>query len=526
MIGTACYIYFGYSLMTCWLQDGQLDPEVIIEHAAFCMAFVLYWRYWLNYQMDHPMDGAMISYSVRNNFLTRETFLDVVISAAARVLVYVMYKVHPKLRKWKPCGSRMSSRFCEYLFQFIRMRNTNTPAMRALAALRHFRHYAAQMAIAGEADFDLPDYRRTISARISKGGLVDQRAPPGYYEEHITAEKIDTAIDKGMHHCRELLTNKCGFKQLLDVSKQDEFFSAPCLHFPTQDTFVSAQVLQALSEGMLPEDEEQGNDNENARDEPDLVQPPCSSGVEEDEAEQLRVSDVHREIHERLGYGEAEGEDDASRKAAWAAMNDEVSQFNRTMLQSMQQHRKWRFIKKKLFDQAAQSQGFAAGASEETERSKWQHYEYNDDVAVLIRVGDETMWKIGNIEQIGYLQRTLPEDASQERILNNFHKSEPFPKRVSIHDQKAVFTLRMYRECDNDGNVLPARINHAECINTPQFVFHLPVGETSLEPMSWVLSNDVLTGVRMLKDPLQQRVWKMNASDRNLMMRLYRAELP
>jgi hypothetical protein len=203
MAGTACYIYFGYSLMTCWLQDGDLAPEHIIEHAAFCMSFVLYWRYWLKYQMDNPLPGSLVSYNIRHNFLTRETFLDVVISAAARVLVYILYKTHPKLRKWKPCGNRMSSRFNEYLFQFIRMRNTNTPAMRALAALRHFKHYAAQMAIAGEADFDLPDYRRTVSASIKKGGVVEQRALPGYYELNVTPEKIDAAIDRGMHRCQK-----------------------------------------------------------------------------------------------------------------------------------------------------------------------------------------------------------------------------------------------------------------------------------------------------------------------------------
>jgi hypothetical protein len=49
MAGTACYLYFGYSLMTCWLKDGELDPDQIIDHAAYCMAFVLYWRYWLQY---------------------------------------------------------------------------------------------------------------------------------------------------------------------------------------------------------------------------------------------------------------------------------------------------------------------------------------------------------------------------------------------------------------------------------------------------------------------------------------------
>ena len=109
MAGTACYLYFGYSLMTCWLKDGELDPDQITDHAAYCMAFVLYWRYWLQYQMVKPQPGAITKYSVRHNFMTRETFLDVVNNTACRVLVYVMYKTNPRLKKWKPCGNRMSS---------------------------------------------------------------------------------------------------------------------------------------------------------------------------------------------------------------------------------------------------------------------------------------------------------------------------------------------------------------------------------------------------------------------------------
>ena len=108
--------------------------------------------------------------------------------------------------------------------------------------------------------------------------------------------------------------------------------------------------------------------------------------------------------------------------------------------------------------------------------------------------------------------------------MNNFHLSEPFPKRVSIHDEKVVFTLRIYREFGNTEHVLQPNENHAECINTPPFVFHLPMGETSLEPAVWTQASSILTSVRMFKDPLHQRLWRLNTADRNPMMRLYRAE--
>ena len=105
-------------------------------------------------------------------------------------------------------------------------------------------------------------------------------------------------------------------------------------------------VLEALAEGLLPEDEEQDDDAMNARDESEQVEPPCSSDDEEEEPAELRVSDVYREIQERLGYQDSAAGD--AQSTVWAAMNDLVFQFNKTMLQSMQQHRKWRFIKKKF----------------------------------------------------------------------------------------------------------------------------------------------------------------------------------
>ena len=100
--------------------------------------------------------------------------------------------------------------------------------MRALAAVQHFRHYTAQMTIAGDADFELPNSRhceqRTVSTVVSKGGVDAQRAPPGYCEEHITTEKVHAAIERGTRRCEQMLTHRCGFKELLDVADRQAFF--------------------------------------------------------------------------------------------------------------------------------------------------------------------------------------------------------------------------------------------------------------------------------------------------------------
>ena len=90
-------------------------------------------------------------------------------------------------------------------------------------------------------------------------------------------------------------------------------------------------MLEALAEGLPPEDEEQDDDAMNARDESEQVEPPCSSDDEEEEPTELRVSDVYREIQERLGYQDFTAGDVQS--TVWAAMDDLVSQFNKPMLQ-------------------------------------------------------------------------------------------------------------------------------------------------------------------------------------------------
>ena len=123
---------------------------------------------------------------------------------------------------------------------------------------------------------------------------------------------------------------------------------------------------------------------------------------------------------------------------------------------------------------------------------------------------------------LSYLpSQALPAGASQDRILRSFHKTTPYPGQVSIHDEKAVFTLRMYRECDNEGQVLPAGVNHEVCSSNAPYLFHLTAGDTHVEGGGWVQASAILTSVRMLKDHESMRNWKMHPDDMQLVLPLF-----
>lgn len=220
---------------------------------------------------------------------------------------------------------------------------------------------------------------------------------------------------------------------------------------------------------------------------------PCGEDEEEATEEQLAIASVYEGIQDRLGYiaGDATVPT-CNEKKEFKAMCDEVGQFNRTFSQSMHWH------------------------------AVTPECDYSDDVAILSDVGHgKQMWQIGNIEQIGCLQRKLPAGATEASTVKNFHRSKPCPPCVSIHDEKAVFTRRIYQECKDNGTRLPAGKNHTACYESEPHVFHLPVGDTAIEPSQWIQSCSVLTSVRMAKDHQNARKWKVHPDDMALMLELF-----
>ena len=145
-------------------------------------------------------------------------------------------------------------------------------------------------------------------------------------------------------------------------------------------------------------------------------------------------------------------------------------------------------------------------------------------MAILVDAGGQFLGQVGNIEPMGYLKKAFPRDASQRRIImiSNFHGTTPYPQFVSTHDEEAVFLLRLYRECNGDGVVLDASMNHDGCIENAPHVFNLSIGDSSVEPSTWIPASAILTSVRMCKIHDKARDWEMNAEDDELMPGLFR----
>ena len=232
--GTLTFVWFGYKLRACWLEDS--DPLLAIQNAASLMTSLLYWRYWLDQRPKQPAPGCTETYCITRNFMTRETFLDSIISCCTRLLLYVQYRDNDKLRAWKPIGSRVSSCFSEHCFQHIRMKHTNTTAVGAMSAIQHVKHYFAQMKIDALADFELPASKRGITRKVRAHCTEQQRASPEYWEQ-LTDAKIKAALERGMDEARDYLQSKCNFDSELDLTKREQFFAAPCLHFPKMEGF-------------------------------------------------------------------------------------------------------------------------------------------------------------------------------------------------------------------------------------------------------------------------------------------------
>lgn len=123
-----------------WLDDRHSDrkPGDAIEDSAFVLAFVMHWR------AHVTRSGSGLTLAA--NFLTRESFLDIVTSCHGCILRFVQFRDNYD-GQFKPDGPRFTSAFSEFFFQFGRMRQTNSPVVSVMGWARHLDHYLYQQSL-------------------------------------------------------------------------------------------------------------------------------------------------------------------------------------------------------------------------------------------------------------------------------------------------------------------------------------------------------------------------------------------
>ena len=156
--GTLAYVIFGLRLLGCSIgkEAGAeaTDRKQAVVDAAFSCVFALYWRW----QVTHNLKD--LGHTLKKHFLTRETFLDVLNICQTRILVVILYREwYPKFKVHAP---NLSSRFSEYVFQYCRMHQTNSPLFNIAGFRRHVKHLIGHMKLAATTGLKIPQAKRGV----------------------------------------------------------------------------------------------------------------------------------------------------------------------------------------------------------------------------------------------------------------------------------------------------------------------------------------------------------------------------
>ena len=171
-------------------RNGDLTvlQEQAVKDAAWCLNFAMYWRYWLDCvapELHRPHDMAD-GFSVSSHLLTRETFLDIINMCECRILLVKLYR--DKGIPYRIRGDRISSRFSEYIFQYARMHETNSPLFGVLGFKRHLSHFLLHAEMAAKAGWKMPKSKRGVPDGIQRVDLAANAIPFGSW--HLHDERI------------------------------------------------------------------------------------------------------------------------------------------------------------------------------------------------------------------------------------------------------------------------------------------------------------------------------------------------
>ena len=108
-------------------------------------------------------------------------------------------------REWYPefkvHGPHASSQFSEYVFQYARMHETNSPCFDVGGFRHHLKHQIGQLLMAVDCDVELPNSKRSVLNTVKGVDCAKYAAPPGW---HLTDVELNAAIDEGIAECAAL----------------------------------------------------------------------------------------------------------------------------------------------------------------------------------------------------------------------------------------------------------------------------------------------------------------------------------
>ena len=184
--GDILYLRFCHRFVrTFVIPTADVSPVASVRDMGYTITFLCVWR---QLTEEHP------KMSMKDNFLSRETYTDVLLTAMTVVLLVKVYRECYPDQRWVP--RRFSSRFNEYIFSYLRLQLKGSPNFTAMTAQRLLRNLMAQLSGEAGTDVKFPDFKRGHSRGA---GRCDFNA--GKQESWPTDAEIKVALDDGQNEC-------------------------------------------------------------------------------------------------------------------------------------------------------------------------------------------------------------------------------------------------------------------------------------------------------------------------------------
>jgi hypothetical protein len=344
---------------------------------------------------------------------------------------------HPKYRIF---GDRFSSRFNEYVFQYCRVTETNSPLCTVLGFKRHLRHFHLMINDAMTSGLKFPASKRGVPNDISRVDIAKHTAPPGW---HLTDAEICSILDGMVGVSDGVPTGDCTqwWINILDcpeivhtnLRNSKEFFSSPVEHFKKDDLWGA---------GTGGSDLFVNDPNNPYREDHDDVQE--IEVIHVDEEQDAAV--IFSRLVERSGhYGSDTGNlSKESTMRFYRDVCDKLKKFNNELIR-LAQDRKFRFRVTKVFH----------GQSKEIKGSdKWDWYSEDDDALIVFQRAGISKFVIGNIQEIIVLNQ-VPSNKQNLTAGDALRNGEPKARTpLNFDPERVAMLVQTYDEADKDDKVL------------------------------------------------------------------------
>ena len=168
------------------VPTDETDPRASVRDMGYTITFLSLWKQLVVQSKDQ---------TVGKNMLSRETYTDVLLTAMTVVLLVKVYREYNPQYPWVP--RRMSSRFNEYIFSYLRLQMKGSPNFTALTAQVHLRNLMIQLRGEAASDVKFPQFKRGHTRGV---GRTDFSAGQQLYWP--SDDEIGQELDAGRQECK------------------------------------------------------------------------------------------------------------------------------------------------------------------------------------------------------------------------------------------------------------------------------------------------------------------------------------